>query len=241
MKYSKLLAIIAGIIIIMSIGCSENNKKTDSITTTDTLAIEPTPAPTIITLPQLMLIARHQVSDFAKWKMHYDQHDSMRVANGLHNYVIGRSIEDSNMIIVVVKADDLAQAKAFVASPGLRNVMKKGGVVGNPQFTIANMVFQDTAILGNIPRALTSFTVKDWDAWKTNFELSNQERVDNGIALRTYGHEADDNHKVIIATALTDTAKARAYWTSDALKKRREAGGVTSTPDRFVFQIVNRY
>ena len=119
--------------------------------------------------------------------------------------------------------------------------MKKGGVLGTPKFTIANMVFQDTAVIGNVPRAVTSFTVKDWEAWETSFEAGSQERLDNGISVRTYGYEADDNHKVVIATAITDTAKARMYWDSDALKKRREAGGVISSPDRFIFTIVQRY
>jgi hypothetical protein len=54
-------------------------------------------------------------------------------------------------------------------------------------------------------------------------------------------HDPDNDKKVILVTALTDTAKANAYWTSDAMKKRREAGGVTGTPERFVFEVVKRY
>lgn len=188
-----------------------------------------------------MLFAKHKVSNFQTWKEHYDQHDSMRLANGLHNYVIGRSMEDSDMVTVVVKADDLARAKTFGSSADLKNAMRKGGVLGTPSVMIGNMVFQDTSIIGNVPRAVTTFSVKDWEVWKTNFESANQERIDNAIVTRTDGHEADDNHKVILATAITDTAKARAYWNSDAFKKRREIAGVTSAPDRFIFQIVHRY
>lgn len=242
MKLYKFLYACIGIAII-GFGCAENKEKTDSTTTTDTLATEAaTPvSSTIVTTPQIMLIAKHKVADYAKWKLSFEAHDSMKLANGLHNYVIGRSLEDSNMLIVVVKADDLAKAKAFISSPDLKNAMRKGGVLGTPKFTIANMVFQDTAVIGNVPRAVTSFTVKDWEAWETSFEAGNQERMDNGISVRTYGYEADDNHKVVIATAITDTAKARMYWDSDALKKRREAGGVISSPDRFIFTIVQRY
>ncbi|MBC7874517.1 MAG: hypothetical protein H7Y01_11000, partial [Ferruginibacter sp.] len=68
-----------------------------------------------------------------------------------------------------------------------------------------------------------------------------QERIDNGITDRVYGHDADDNHKVMLVTALTDTAKAAAYWKSDMLKKRRAASGAIGEPDRFVFRIVQRY
>jgi len=38
-----------------------------------------------------------------------------------------------------------------------------------------------------------------------------------------------------------DTAKAFAYFNSDALKKRREAGGVIGEPKRFLFRVVQRY
>lgn len=242
MKFSKLLVILTGIIIIFNFGCSGNEEKTASTVTTDTTATIPAPvASTILTTPQIMLIVRHKVADFSRFKAGYDLHDSMRLAHGLHNYVIGRSTDDSNMIVVVVKADDLAKAKAFASSADLKNAMKKVGITGTPKITIANMVFQDTAIIGNVPRAMTAFSVKDWDAWKTGFEQGRQERMDNGITDRAYGYEADDNHKVVLATALLDTAKARAYWDSDALKKRREAGGVISRPDRFVFTIVARY
>ena len=65
--------------------------------------------------------------------------------------------------------------------------------------------------------------------------------MDNGIVDRQYGHDADDNHKVSTVTALTDEAKAKAYWSSDAIKKRIEAGGITSPLNRFIFNITQRY
>jgi hypothetical protein len=58
---------------------------------------------------------------------------------------------------------------------------------------------------------------------------------------RVYGHEADDNKKVTLVVAVTDTAKANAFWKSDQLKKLRAGSGVTSEPNRFVFRIVKRY
>ena len=56
-----------------------------------------------------------------------------------------------------------------------------------------------------------------------------------------YPHDADDDHKVTVVTAVVDSAKAYAYWKSDMLKKRREAAGVTGTTERFVFRIIQRY
>ncbi|HKZ65444.1 MAG TPA: hypothetical protein VJ111_03770, partial [Chitinophagaceae bacterium] len=205
-------------------------------------SVTPPATNTIITTPQNMMIATHKVSDFAKWKTSYDEHDSLRLANGIHSYVIGRGLQDSNMVLVAVKTDDMTKAKAFAKDPSLKKAMQKGGVTGTPSFSFATMTFQDTAIISSdIPRARATFTVKDWDAWQKAFEEGKQERIDNGITVRAYGHDPDDNKKVVLVTALTDTAKANAYWKSDALKKRREAAGAIGEPKRFLFRVVQRY
>jgi len=83
--------------------------------------------------------------------------------------------------------------------------------------------------------------VKDWDAWLKGFEDGKQERIDNGILDRVVGHDLDDLKKVYVVTAIVDSAKAFAYYKSDALKKRRLASGVIGEPVRFLYQVVKRY
>jgi hypothetical protein len=188
-----------------------------------------------------MMVVTHKVSNYAKWKTSYDQHDSARLANGIHSYVIGRGLKDSNMILVAVKVDDTTKAKAFAKDPGLKKAMQKGGVMGMPTFTLTTMVFQDTATISTDLRARTTFKVKDWAAWQKAFEDGKQERLDNGIAVRAYGHNSDNDKKVVLVTALMDTAKAFAYYKSDALKKRRVESGVIGEPERFLYKVVQRY
>jgi len=178
---------------------------------------------------------------FAKWKASYEGHDSMRLASGIHSYVIGRGFTDSNTVMVAVKIDDIAKAKAFAKDPSLKKAMQKGGVTGQPEFSFVTMTWQDTSNIGPAIRSRTTFMVKDWDAWQKGFEEGKQERIDNGIVVRAYGHDPDDNKKVSLVTAVTDTAKAFAYYKSDALKKRRAASGVIGEPKRFLFRIVQRY
>jgi hypothetical protein len=227
---------------LLFISCNnEGEKTTTEATTGDTTVAAPEKVNTIVTTPQLMATIRHKVKDFASWKAAYDSHDSARLANGLHSYVIGRGMDDSMMVMVAMKVDDLAKAKAFSKDPGLKTAMQKGGVVGAPEISFVNVVWQDTVNVGRIPRVMSSFTVKDFDAWKTAFEGGQQERMDNGAVDRQYGHDADDNHKISVVTALTDEAKTKAYWSSDALKKRRDAAGLTTEPKRFIFNIVQRY
>src|SRR4029079_2186659 len=138
-------------------GDENNTDSTAADTTTGTIMPE---ANTIITTPQNMMIIMHKVPNFEKWKSAYDEHDSARLAYGIHNYVIGRGTEDSNMVMVALKIDDIAKAKAFAKDPGLKKAMQKGGVTGTPSISFATMVFQDTADIGSAIRSTNTFTVK---------------------------------------------------------------------------------
>lgn len=245
LRFTSMLVFTAFTLFLISCGGSGEKEKTgadttaadNSTTTTDKKEVN-----TIITTPQAMMMVMHKVTDYAKWKAAYDSHDSMRLAFGIHSYVIGRGFNDSNMLLVAVKADDMNKAKAFAKDPGLKKAMQQGGVIGAPSISFLNAVWQDTAVLApGTLRSRTTFTVKDWDAWQKNFADGKQERLDNGITDRVYGHEADDNKKIALVTAVMDTTKAFAYYKSDALKKRREAGGVIGEPQRFLFRITQRY
>ena len=242
-RFTGVLFCAAMLFFLTSCGGDGSKEKTNTDSTTaesTTTAVTPE-INTIITTPQNMMVATHKVSDFAKWKASYDEHDSLRLVNGLHSYVIGRGIQDSNMVLVAVKADDMAKAKAFAKDPSLKKAMQKGGVTGTPLITFFTTTWQDTAAIRSDIRSRTTFIVKDWDAWQKSFEEGKQERLDNGITVRAVGHDPDDNKKVSLVTAVMDTAKAYAYYKSDALKKRREAGGVIGEPKRFLFRVVQRY
>jgi hypothetical protein len=189
-----------------------------------------------------LVTVTHKVANYAKWLAAYDAHDSVRLAAGLHNYVIGRGLEDSNMILVAMKADDTAKAKGFGSDKDVRARMKAAGVIGAPMITISTEVWQDTVTLPPMTiRSETMLTVNDWDTFFKAFEDGKQERMDNGIVDRVVGHDAGDNKKVTVVTALTDTAKAFAYYKSDVLKKRHVAEGIVGEPTRFRFFIVKRY
>ena len=235
------------LVCLVLFSCNATEKQTnsesvssDATTTRTDASTDQVMASGIVTSPQIMMLAKHRVGNYAKWKMSYDAHDSMRLANGMHNYVIGRSTEDSNMIFVVLKADDVAKAKAFVKDPSLKQAMQKGGVTGTPTIMMVNMVWQDTATVAGI-RSLSSFNVKDWATWQKAFEEGRSERLENGVADRTYGNDPENPNMVTLVVAILDSTKAVAYWKSDMLKKRREAGGVIGQPERFLFRIAQRY
>ncbi len=211
---------------------------TDSSASTTTASA--TPASTIVTTPQNMMVVTHKVTDFDKWLASYEAHDSFRLANGIHNYVIGRSTKDPNTILVATKVEDLSKAKAFAKNPALKQAMQKGGVVGTPKIEFNTMTWQDTGMASTDLRSRSTFTVKEWARWQHSFDSSRQSGYDNGLAVRSYGHDADNDKKVTVVTAVLDSAKAATYWNSDMLKQRRAASGA-GEPTRFIFRVVKRY
>jgi hypothetical protein len=218
--YGKLLC-AATVFFIASCGNSEDKTTTETTGTDTSSTMAPAEAPpvnTIVTTPEITMVVRHKVTDYDKWLTSFEAHDSMKLANGLHNYVVGRSMNDPNMLLVATKADDLDKAKAYV-----RNV------------------YQDTAQINTDIRAMTMLTVKDWDAWKTSFENHRDVRTAAGLVDRVYGYDPDDNKKVTIVLAVTDTAKANAFWNSAELKEKMAESGVVGKPERFTFRVTKRY
>jgi len=226
--------------------CGNNDENKTATTDADSTAAATTPTTnssnsTVVTTPETVLVVTGKIPNYEKWKAAYDAHDSVRKAFGIHNYVIGRGVEDTNMIMVATKADDVDKAKAFMKDPGVKTAMKKSGATLRSMSLITE-VYQDTATLGpDVIRSRTSYTVKDWDTWKNSFESHRQTRLDNGVVDRVYGYDVDDNHKVSLVVAITDSAKANAFWNSDLIKQQRAEAGVTSKPERFIYRIVQRY
>jgi hypothetical protein len=239
--YSRLLGAAAAFFLL---SCNNSGDKTTSETTgADTAATTATVASanTIVTAPETIMVVRNKVTNYDKWLAGFEGHDSLKLANGLHNYVVGRSVEDPNMLLVATKADDIAKAKAFGSSAELKQAMQKDGVVGKPMVSLVTTVYQDTSTVNTDLRAMTMVTVKDWDAWKTSFEGRRQDRMDAGLMDRVYGYDPDDNHKVTIVVAVSDTAKANAFWNSAKLKDDMAKGGVVGKPERFIFRIAKKY
>lgn len=243
MKQLKNLSALGIACVFLFSSCGSDEGKTassasDSTKTTDSTSKT---VSTVDTTASNVLLIWHKVADFSKWKTAYESHDSARMAAGIHNYVIGRCVDDSNLVLVALKVDDVEKAKAFSKDPGLKAAMQKGGVLGAPEMVLTTTVYQDNAPNMATLRSMTSFAVKDWAGWKKVFESNRQSRLDNGITDRAYGYDVDDNHKVTLVTAINDTAKASAFWKSDLLKKQRAESGVIGEVKRRIYRVVQKY
>ncbi len=191
--------------------------------------------------PKDVMTVKHKVANFAKWKIGYDSGDSIRMAHGLHNYVVCRGLEDSNMVMVAMLMDDADKAKAFAASPELKDAMKQHGVTGTPEIDYIHRVSADTNTLPTMDRVAIKHKVKDFDAWKKVYDDHKQARMDAGLIDRSMGYRVGDNHMVSIVFAITDMAKAKAFMTSKDLADKMKAGGVEGPPVSFMYKVVQKY
>jgi hypothetical protein len=81
----------------------------------------------------------HKVKDFNTWVEGFDaEGPATRAANGLEDLVLGRGIDDPNMVHIVFAITDLDKAKARLVDPSLKKIMEDAGVVGAPTITFYN-------------------------------------------------------------------------------------------------------
>ena len=241
MKYFRLSAtfFVAAVTFFFSSCNSGEDKKADENMTDNTATkTETTVAPSG---PSSIMLIRHKVTDYAKWKTGYDSHDSNRLANGLHNYVIARGTEDPNTVLVAVRMDDVEKAKAFSTSQDLKDRMKQLGVTGTPVVDFLESVMNDTTAIEATIRVMVRSKVKDWDAWKKSFDGHKQARMDAGLTDRVISYTVGDNHNVTLVFAAADMEKAKTFMNSQDLKDRMKEAGVEGPPDIFFYKIVQRY
>jgi len=119
--------------------------------------------------------------------------------------------------------------------------MKMAGVMEPVTFDYLESVMDDTTAIQQTIRVMVKHKVKDWDAWKKEFDDHKQARVDAGLVDRGIGHTAGDNHTVSLVFAVTDMAKAKAFIASKDLKDKMAKAGVDGPPTFFFYNVVQKY
>ncbi|MGH2647464.1 MAG: hypothetical protein ACRDE8_07845 [Ginsengibacter sp.] len=241
----RISAIISAAVIVFFSSCNSNGKETEA-TTTDTTATtaaadtsSPVMTPPAFT-PFKIFMVRHQVKNFAKWEAGYMANDSLRQVYGISHFVIGRGLDDSNMVYVIDKMTDESKAKEFAKLPNLKEAMQKAGVVGVPTFSYSNVIRSDDSPIDQKDRIMVAHKVKDFDAWLKVYDAEGKEtRAANGMVDRGLARDMDDSNMVYIVFAVTDMAKAKARSTSPELKKLMTEAGVIGQPKIYFYKLVD--
>jgi quinol monooxygenase YgiN len=89
-----------------------------------------------------IVLIKHPVEDYEKWKAEFDAFHDTRKSNGEQNYRIYRTIDDPNNLVAFFEWDNIDNAKAFLASSDLKDAMQEAGVSGQPEITIMEIADQ---------------------------------------------------------------------------------------------------
>jgi len=73
-------------------------------------------------------LVRHRVADFDAWKKVYDGFAPIQAEHGVHAHQVLCSIENPNDVIIEHTFDSREAARAFFATPQLKEAMSQAGV-----------------------------------------------------------------------------------------------------------------
>ena len=79
-----------------------------------------------------MMIVRHKVADYAKWRPIFDGHVKAQKAAHLSHPRVMRSADDSSELVIVFDDWSTEEAKKFASSEDLKETMKRAGVIDVP-------------------------------------------------------------------------------------------------------------
>lgn len=211
--------------------CKKESDKdvTTETTVTDTTAVVSDEAPAFE--PFKVMAVTHVVKDFDPWKKSFDEHESLRTANGLTIISVCRDMGNPNKVLIFLKVADVQKAKDFSASPSLKEAMQKGGVTSKPEIVYVDVVRFEESPAEFKDRIRVSHKVKDFDAWLKVYDTEGTEtRTSNGLIERAISRNMDDPNMIYVTFAVSDMAKAKARLADPALKKIMTDAGVISKP-----------
>ena len=221
---NRILLLCASVALLTFLGCQPAAKEPATVQVPGTLSE--------------MVIVRHPVADFPAWLTVFDAHDSTRVASGLKAISLGRSLDDSSMVNIVMVIDDMDKAKAFTESTDLKETMERAGVTGPPSIMWIKIIRDDTASIETPDRVTIAHKVKDVGAWLAVYDADKSNREANGFVDRALARDAVDSNMVYVHLAITDMEKARAYAASEGLKEAMVTAGVEGEPSAFWYRKV---
>ena len=85
-----------------------------------------------------LMIVRHEVADYAKWRPVFDADSANQLAAGLTNPRVYQAAGDPGDVTILFDMADVAKAQAFGSSDALKATMSKAGVTGKPEVSFLN-------------------------------------------------------------------------------------------------------
>jgi hypothetical protein len=81
------------------------------------------------------LLVHHKVQDYSAWRKIFDDDANRRKEYGSTGFQVFKSASDPNDLTVTIDYPSVESAKAFATSDALKEKMKNGGVISQPEIT----------------------------------------------------------------------------------------------------------
>jgi len=91
-----------------------------------------------------VLVTKHVVEDYSKWKSAFDDARDMRRAGGERKYQILLTKGEPNKLMLFFEWDDLDKARKYFDSEEVGNTMKQAGVIGQPEIHFLETIEEGT-------------------------------------------------------------------------------------------------
>lgn len=178
-----------------------------------------------------VMLIKHTVADYEKWKPAYDAHGSVRKEYGQTDLDLMRGVDNPNQLLIIEKITDVQKAKDFTKLPNLKEAMRKAGVSSIPEFSYYDVIRSNEAKVDTKDRMIVTHRIKDFYTWLKAYNKEGKiTRASDGMVDRILARSIDDSNIVHLVFAVTDMAKAKAAITSEAKKKLMMSAGVEGIP-----------
>jgi hypothetical protein len=172
----------------------------------------------------------HECKDYPNWKKAYDADAPNRVAAGLTDIHVLREHDNANLVALMFGVSDVARAKAFATSPDLAATMKAAGIIGTPRLRFRHGKYN--RVSAPISATMT-LTVRDYEAALKAYAMDAADRKGAGLTDLAVLQLDDDPNNLLILWAVSDVARATAFFDSPALAAHMaKNAGVVGPPER---------
>jgi hypothetical protein len=172
----------------------------------------------------------HECKDYPSWKKAYDADAPNRAAAGLTEIHVLREHDNANLVALMFGVGDVGRAKAFAASPELASTMKAAGIVGTPTVRFRHGEYNRGSAANY---ATMTLTVRDYGTALKAFAMDAADRKGAGLTDLAVLQLNDDPNNLVILWAVSDVARATAFFDSPALAAHMvKNAGVVGPPER---------
>ena len=172
----------------------------------------------------------HECKDYPTWKKAYDAHAPNRAAAGLTDIHVLREHDNANLVAIMFAVSDVGRAKAFTTSPDLAATMKAAGIIGTPRLRFRHGEYNRGSAANY---ATMTLTVRDYETALKAYAMDAADRKGAGLTDLAVLQLDDDPNNLLILWAVSDVARATAFFDSPALAAHMaKNAGVVGPPER---------